>query len=232
MHASLSLWRVQCVLQAVEYERVLASGPRGKLLQFVYDVPGLIDEGKAPPIFKQGQGGGGYELNIKSCRLAEVHGCPAKNARGDLPAILLTPEADDDFAQMEPQSLAITRSIGDFYLQTFGVSWRPEVVGIDLEDVSDEIDHLTLVIASDGIWDLWEYEDVFHAIVCPPDAAGQRLEKAKAFMADTCVARGADMFDDMADNMTGIVVYLNPVGTKVVEPSPAAAATKSKTSLA
>ena len=32
------------------------------------------------------------ELDIKSKRLAEIHGCQPKNARGDLPAILLTPE--------------------------------------------------------------------------------------------------------------------------------------------
>ena len=36
-----------------EYERVLNSGPRGKLMRFVYDVPDLIDEGKPPPIFKK-----------------------------------------------------------------------------------------------------------------------------------------------------------------------------------
>lgn len=37
----------------IEYTRVLKN-PRGKLMQFVYDVPGLIDEGTAPPIFKKG----------------------------------------------------------------------------------------------------------------------------------------------------------------------------------
>ena len=53
-------------------------------------------------------------------RKAEVHGALAKNARGDLPAILLTPDEDPTYGEIEPQSLAMTRSIGDFYMQTFG----------------------------------------------------------------------------------------------------------------
>ena len=38
---------------AKEYERIYNSSRRGKLLDFVYDVPDLIDEGKAPAIFKK-----------------------------------------------------------------------------------------------------------------------------------------------------------------------------------
>ena len=158
----------------------------------------------------------GYELHTGSRRLAEVHGVPAKNARGDLPAILLTPDEDPDFGEIEPQSLAMTRSIGDFYMQTFGVSWKPEVISIDLEEVGAKLEHLTLILASDGIWDLWEYEDVFQSISSPPDARGQPTEKAMAFF-QRSVKRGAEMFDDTADNMTGMVVYLNSRGTNLVE---------------
>lgn len=74
------------------------------------DVPDLIDEGKAPPIFKKGPGG--YELHTGSRRVAEVHGVLAKNARGELPAIVLTPDEDPTYGEIEPQSLAMTRSIG------------------------------------------------------------------------------------------------------------------------
>ena len=116
-----------------EYERVLDSGPRGKMMRFVYDVPDLIDEGKAPPIFKKGPGG--YELHTGSRRTAEAYGVPAKNARGDLPAILLTPDEDPTYGEMEPQSLAMTRSIGDFYMHTFGVTPKPEVIETDLSEV-------------------------------------------------------------------------------------------------
>ena len=56
--------------------------PRGKLVQFVYDVHDLIDQGKAPPLFKKGPGG--YELDIKSKRIAEIHGTAPKNQRGEV----------------------------------------------------------------------------------------------------------------------------------------------------
>ena len=94
-----------------EYVRVKESGPRGQALNFVYDVHDLIEKGKLDQcaIFKKSNGQ--FEMDVRSKRLAEVHGTPAKNARGDLPAILLTPENDEaPFESMEPQSLAMTRS--------------------------------------------------------------------------------------------------------------------------
>ncbi|KAL3904673.1 MAG: hypothetical protein SGPRY_011200 [Prymnesium sp.] len=88
-----------------EYTRV-QSHPRGRQLQFVYDTPELIDEGKAPAVFKKVNGS--FQLDVGARRLAEVgclssifhlplhesvvHNTVAKNARGDLPAIILTPE--------------------------------------------------------------------------------------------------------------------------------------------
>ena len=204
---------------AAEYERVLTSGPRGKMMRFVYDVPDLIDQGKPPPIFKKGPGG--YELNTGSRRIAEVHGVPPKNARGELPMILLTPDEDKEYGDMEAQSLAMTRSIGDFYMHTFGVTWKPEVISVELEEVGEKLEHLTLILASDGIWDLYEYEDVFQGIASPPTAAGQNLESALTFFQKS-VKVGEDMFDNTADNMTGIVVYFNPKGTKVIEAKPGA----------
>ena len=103
---------------------------------------------------------------------------------------------------MEQQSLAMTRSIGDFYMHTFGVTWKPEVISVDLAEQCAELENLTLILASDGIWDLWEYEDVFQAISAPPTAAGQSTDRAKAFF-EKSVTRGAEMFEDTADNMTG-----------------------------
>lgn len=43
------------------------------------------------------------------------------------------------------------------------------------------------------------------------------------------VARGEEMFEDTADNMTGVVVYLNTKGTKTLNaPSPRATPARSK----
>ena len=217
-----------------------------------------------------------------------------------LPAILLTPDNDAKYGEMEPQSLAMTRSIGDFYLQvashgspspspsplpspspspslspssplplpllqTFGVTWKPDVQQIELADVASKLEHVTFILCSDGIWDLWEYatvphaaltqpsrsprphaapgltqpsrsprphaapgltqpsrraaalrryEDVFQSIVAPPAGGKQSTDVAKAFF-NRSVTRGTEIFDDTADNMTGMVVYLNPRGTKL-----------------
>lgn len=54
-----------------EYTRV-QSHPRGRQLQFVYDTPELIDEGKAPAVFKKVNGS--FQLDVGARRLAEV-GC-------------------------------------------------------------------------------------------------------------------------------------------------------------
>lgn len=200
-----------------EYERVHEqSGSRGRKLRFVYDVQDLIETGKMKPgddeIFKKSAGQ--WELSTKNKRLAEVNGVPKKNERGDLPAILLTPDEDTaPFETMEPQSLAMTRSLGDFYMHTFGVIWKPEVISIDLAEQCAELEHLTLILCSDGIWDLWEYEDVFQAISSPPKAGLQSTELAKKFF-EGSITRGGEMFEDTADNMTGLVVYLNPKGIK------------------
>ena len=204
---------------AREYARVLSTGPRGKLLNFVYDVPELIDQGKVNECttFKVlGTAGGMPELNVRAKRQAEVYGVPAKNARGDLPTILLTPDDDKDYVGMEPQSLAMTRSIGDFYMHTFGVSWQPEVISVDLAEQCAELDHLTLIMCSDGIWDLWEYDEVFQAILSPPERNVQSIEAARLFF-DKSVTQGAELFEDTADNMTGIVIYLNPEGVDVIQ---------------
>ena len=215
---------------ATEYERVLASGPRGKLLRFVYDV----DDDDQPPIFKQRNTKPGapppvpkYELNEASRLRAVELETPPKNCRGDLPTILLTPKKDVTYPKLEPITLAMTRSIGDFYLHTFGVTWKPEVRTMELSDLimkksgggkGGKLTNLTLILASDGIWDLYENSEVFDAIVSKPTVLSngkrkQSISNAKAFF-DKSVEKGAEIFGSSADNMTGIVVYLNPIGTE------------------
>ncbi|KAL1514567.1 hypothetical protein AB1Y20_003661 [Prymnesium parvum] len=190
-----------------EYSRV-QSHPQGHRLQFVYDTPGLIDEGKAPAVFKKVNGA--FQLDVGARRLAEVHNTVAKNARGDLPTIILTPEEPG----FEQQSLAMTRSIGDFYLQRFGISWKPEVICVELAEVGSDLSNLTLVIASDGVWDLWHYEDVFEGVVqrYEPDGLPDMSIPQEFF--ERSIERGIEMFDDTADNMTGIVVYFKDAGSK------------------
>ena len=227
-----------------EYERLTSSGSRGALARFVYDVPDLIETpDELPAIFRRNLGAGRarHELDEGAIERTAELGIAPKNMRGDLPAILLTPKHDDAYPGLElPLTLAMTRSLGDFYMHTCGVTWKPEVVVLDLSRLltrglpaaashgsgaagggDEPLEHLTLILASDGIWDLYETHEVFTAIASPPEPAtaggkpSQHLRTARDFFARS-VDVGAEIFGSSADNMTGIVVYLNPEGTAVV----------------
>jgi serine/threonine protein phosphatase PrpC len=80
-----------------------------------------------------------------------------------------------------------------------------------LQEVGRDLRNLTLILASDGVWDLWEYEPAFDAIVQPeaPDAPLAAVAEARAsqFFRES-LDKGAQIFGETADNMTGIVVYL------------------------
>ena len=93
--------------------------------------------------------------------------------------------------------------------QKFGITWQPEVICVDLHEVGGELSDLTLILASDGIWDLWPFEDAFEAIMRPSASRGKSTtERADSFFKDSLQV-GADTFGDDADNMTGIVVYFS-----------------------
>lgn len=155
-----------------------------------------------------------YVLDDKTRDLALADGTMPKNSRGELPAILLTPKLDATFPKMElPQSLAMTRSIGDLYMQTYGVTWRPEVSSIDLASRAESLDGLTLILASDGIWDLWTNREVFPLILRPPEGAATSPAAVVQSFYELSLERGTEFFGSSADNMTGIVVYLSPAAT-------------------
>ena len=61
---------------------------------------------------------------------------------------------------------------------------------------------IRFILASDGVWDLWEYEDVFQGIVNPPSGGKQSTHVAKAFF-NKSVERGAEIFDDTAVRLLG-----------------------------
>ena len=50
----------------------------------------------------------------------------------------------------------LSRAFGDWELKTYGVSCEPHVIRIDIED-NDKY----LIIATDGVWDVMEDEDVY-----------------------------------------------------------------------
>ena len=56
---------------------------------------------------------------------------------------------------------------------TYGCSLhhlRLQVSCIDLFDVAGQLSQVTLVVASDGLWDLWQYKDVLQYSLGKPPA--------------------------------------------------------------
>ena len=126
-----------------------------------------------------------------------------KSKRGDRPTALLVPEGD----VYASQQLGITRSLGDFYLQYHGVSWEPAVSCIDLFDVQSELRRVTLVLASDGLWDLWGYQECLeHVFAQPPPTSTAQVKAACKELIETTRVRGEEIFGESADNITTIVV--------------------------
>ena len=61
-----------------------------------------------------------------------------KTVRGDRPTALFVLETES-YGQ---QKLAVTRSLGDFYMQYHGATWDPTVSCIDLFDVARQLDQV------------------------------------------------------------------------------------------
>jgi serine/threonine protein phosphatase PrpC len=129
--------------------------------------------------------------------------------------------------------LSVTRALGDFKLQTLGLSNKPEIQSIDLEPIfaqlklqidTAKIDTETVkpvdpttvcvVLCTDGVWDNWIYEHVckfvmdpscLNAVIADPEKGAARV--AKSFMLRN-QAFARKNFGSGSDNATGIVMYI------------------------
>jgi serine/threonine protein phosphatase PrpC len=59
--------------------------------------------------------------------------------------------------------IAMTRALGDFYAHQFGLCATPSINirTINHNENTNENNNYTILLASDGIWDCWKYEE-FH----------------------------------------------------------------------
>ena len=67
-----------------------------------------------------------------------------------------------------------------------------------------------LCVASDGVWDLWTFEEAMADLLdgsALPAAQPARRKLVMDFM-ENSRNKGYDAFGDSADNLTGIVVYI------------------------
>jgi serine/threonine protein phosphatase PrpC len=110
-------------------------------LRFVYDKQGVD-----PEIF-QANG----EKDERYVRDPWGNGLKPCNVRYEPGSyVSFTDAARGDFVR-----LAMTRSLGDFYAHPLGVSAEPS---INVVELADDVQDAAVCVASDGVWDVWQYE--------------------------------------------------------------------------
>ena len=156
-----------------------------------------------------------FEIKDGILKVAKLHPKRGyyKNVSNEPATIVLTPS----YAKFTI-GLAMPRSLGDFYLATFGVTHRPEITCIKLEAVK------YIVLCSDGVWDNWKTKDVFKFItdaVTPiikttATAATTSIASTKPnitelvslFMQQNAIYSRIN-FGNQSDNATGIIININ-----------------------
>ena len=192
-----------------EYTRIRGECPseedptRAKLL-FVYDDVSKEAKSDCPSVF------GIAEDGTPSVIKEAPH--YVKNVKND-PAIYVTSPADARFKE----SVASTRTMGDFFLNTYGVSAKPQIMTFDLAQCLEQTDTACLVIASDGVWDVWINDHVNKFVMDPSclRAVTNDLEMGAQKVADAFIKRtvmfGQKYFKGNADNASAIVAYFTKV---------------------
>lgn len=95
-------------------------------------------------------------------------------------------------------SLAITRTIGDFYLQEYGVTSEPSIGKYNMENIEKGS---YLLVMSDGVSDNWKFEDI-HKFMFSHDICLN--EKLKLFMIEN-LSKSDKHFGPEMDNQSAIL---------------------------
>jgi serine/threonine protein phosphatase PrpC len=144
-----------------EYRRIREfrpseNDPNSAELQCIYDKQGY-SKYECEPIFQFAEDGS----PVVRDDVTFYH----KNVRKDRATYISTP-FDADYQD----ALASTRSVGDFNLNQYGLSEKPEIQSIDLNKVfaeNTESNTLCFVMGSDGVWDNWLYPHVQKFVMFP-----------------------------------------------------------------
>ncbi|CAM9514644.1 unnamed protein product [Discosporangium mesarthrocarpum] len=181
------------------------ANPQLPQLLVVYDSP-TGNKMKCNPVF-----------DIDLCGRPRVTGRGRyyKNVRREWASLVATPPK----ARFQ-DALAFTRSLGDFHLQTYGVSHVPDIMRLDLQHIfhrpqgGDVPDTMVacLVVASDGVWDNWLWGDVSSfflepARVAAVGASNSAEAATEEFMCENA-RRACANFGSQADNSTCVACYL------------------------
>lgn len=190
-----------------EYKRIAqlrssAKDSKKPELLFMYDI---ARSGRRTPIFKQDEEGE---------PIASKEGFYYKNVRREWATVVSTPST-----AVVQDALSFTRSLGDFHLHSYGVSSEPDIVELDLQVLlqhqtsTKKSQSIALVLASDGLWDNWKYQDLSTFLTAP-----ERIERSKEKSGTQHIVRelmsknkeyAHANFGQQADNMTVIVCYIH-----------------------
>ena len=160
-----------------EYARIasLPSSLHPLKLLFVYDKTNQLRKYDCPLVFlpSTAQRDPVYVTNPWG------HGLHPTNVRYEPAVYAVTPKQ----VVKDSTCIAMTRALGDFYAHQFGLSWVPSIgirrvqvvrrgaaapsarAGEEGKGEGEVVsDGFSIILASDGIWDCWKYED-FHAFL-------------------------------------------------------------------
>jgi serine/threonine protein phosphatase PrpC len=178
-----------------EFERVINNFPNPLL--FEYD---KSREKDYRPIFEKDRLDGKYKITRK--------GNYVKNVRHEFGSVVYAPK-NAPFNS----GLSMTRSLGDFYLVQFGLTSIPTIKYINLSEKFKESAIISILLASDGVWDNWTYETISNFIL--NEDYLNRINNGEDISEEVCNSLiskndelGRKHFGTSRDNATAIVVYL------------------------
>jgi len=166
-----------------------------------------------PPDGKAGKAGKAAKNLANGSKRPGLNGFGGRRPAGPVAACITCGE----------QGIAMTRSLGDFYAHAFGVTAEPEIVTLNLHTLAADNGwaDAALLLASDGIWDLWEYDDVAEALLGSGQPTADGIEGAAAgatgdprlasmlgAFCERTRAMGESYFGECADNLTGVLIGL------------------------
>jgi len=193
--------------------------PSGARLKFVYDCPDFEEF----DIFSR-DARGLAQLDTDALRQADEHNVMLKNPRDDRFTLVIIPSEtvtvaarpggpgsqESHATTVEEQAITMTRSLGDFYAHHHGVTWEPETKVMPLSRIAErKWRQPCLMLASDGVWDLWNYNEVVDELVSPENADPARMARRAAAFCEDTRSKGCQYFDEAADNLTGVLVNLD-----------------------
>ena len=130
-----------------------------------------------------------------------------KNIRNEYGSIVTSPRS----APFD-SSLSMTRSLGDFFLQKYGVTFIPTIKYVNLSEIFEKSPIFSILIASDGVWDNWTYETISNFIL--NEDYLNRINNNEDISQEVCnslIAKNDELgkkhFGTSRDNATAILAY-------------------------